>query len=99
MLESDSEYQPSGSGSGTQCLSKAIVSNTAKYNSFVVAEETLSKSSARAKFSVVAQHRDNKSRVTLSYVNAAVTNIRASRRGIPIRELPHKDNKLKKQKT
>ena len=43
----------------------------AKHNSFVPAEGTLSKSSSRAKFSDVAQYRDNVSRAALSYVNAA----------------------------
>ena len=49
----------------------AIVNNNAEYNNFVLAEGTLSKSSVRAKFSDVAEYRDNASRTTLSYVNAA----------------------------
>ena len=60
--------------SGTECLSKAIVNDNAKYYSFVLAEGTLSNSSARASFSVVAQHRDNASRAVLSYVIAMEEN-------------------------
>ena len=78
---------------------KAIIIHSAKYSSFNFAEAALRNSSARLVFSDVAQQQHNASHAAFSYVNAAETNIRASRRGIPIRELPHKDNKLKKQKT
>ena len=76
----------------------AIVNNNAKYNSFVLAEGTLSKSSARVKFSEVAQHRENAGGAALSYVNAAEKSMRASRRGISVRGLPHKYDELHEQK-
>ena len=57
--------------SGGQSLSEAIVNNKAKYNSFVLDEGALAKSSTMDKFSDMAQHRDNASQDALSCINAA----------------------------
>ena len=67
---------------------KAIVIHSAKYSSFDLAEAALLNSSARPVFSDVAQQPHNASHAALSYDNAAETNIRASRSGIPLRGLP-----------
>ena len=57
-------------GGGPMLEANAIVNNNTEYNSFILAEGTLSKSSARAKISFVAQHRANANCAALSYVNA-----------------------------
>ena len=81
------------------CLIKAIVHDNAKHKSFVLAEGTLSKSSARANLSDVAQHRSNASRVALSYVNAAeIKRMGLAKGHTPPRATTHKDNELTEQK-
>ena len=75
----------------------AIVLNTAKYIILVLAEGALPKSSARAKFSNVAQHWDNGSRVTLSYDDAAESKQKGTTKGhTPSRVTTHNDNELTK---
>ena len=75
-----------------------IVNNNAKHNSFVLTEGTFSLSSSRAKLSDVAQYQDNAKCAMLSFFNAEETCLRTTQRGIPLCELPHKDNELDKQK-
>ena len=73
----------------------AIVNNHAKYNSFVLAEGTLSKSSARASRSDVAEHEYNASHTALSYVNAAETSHAGLAKGhTRSRGTTHQDNEL-----
>ena len=60
-------------GEGQVLKASAIVNNDAKHNNSILAEGTLSTSSARLDFSNVAQQQYNKSHIALSYVKTTDT--------------------------
>ena len=73
----------------------AIVFNNVKFNNFVLTEGALPKSSTRAKFSDMKQHRYNASRAAFIYVNAAETKHKGPAKGhTPSRVTSHNDHEI-----